>query len=63
MWIHHFVILQLFHPKFRMEKDIHLEHENSGLFLYQFTLDETQEHMNLFHASPRYEWLLLGKNL
>jgi hypothetical protein len=62
MWIHHFVILQLFHPKFSMEKDICFEHENSGLFLHEFTLDKTQECMNLFHDSPRYEWLWLGKN-
>jgi hypothetical protein len=62
VWIHHFVILQLFHPKFRMEKDICFEHENSGLFLWQSTFDETQEYMNLFHDSPRYEWLWLGKN-
>jgi hypothetical protein len=26
MWIHHFVIQQLFHPKFCMEKDIRFEH-------------------------------------
>jgi hypothetical protein len=62
MWIHHFVILQLFHPKFCMEKDIRFEHENSGLFLCQFTVDETQEYMNLFRNSPRYEWLWLGKS-
>ncbi len=62
MWIHHFVILQLFHPKFCMEKDIRFEHKNSGLFLCQFTFDETQEYMNLFHDSPRYEWLWLGKS-
>jgi hypothetical protein len=60
MWIHHFVTLQLFHPKFRIEKDIRFGHENSGLFLRKFTLDETQEYMNLFHDSPRYEWLWLG---
>jgi hypothetical protein len=62
MWIHHFVILQLFHPKFCMEKEILFEHKNSGLFLSQFTLDETQEYMNLFHDSPRYEWLWLGRS-
>jgi hypothetical protein len=45
-----------------MEKDIHFEHENSGLFLHQFTLDETGEYMNHFHNTPRYEWLWLGKN-
>ncbi len=38
-WIHHFVILQLFHPKFCMEKDIRFEHKNSGLFLCQLSLD------------------------
>jgi hypothetical protein len=43
MWIHHFFILKLFHPKFHMEKDICFEHKNSGLFLCQFTLEETQE--------------------
>jgi hypothetical protein len=62
MWIHHFAILQLFHPKFCMEKDIHFEHKNSGLFLCQFTLEETQEYINLFHDTPRYEWLWLDEN-
>jgi hypothetical protein len=45
-----------------MEKDIRFEHKNSGLFLRQFTLDETEEYMNHFHDTPRYEWLWLGKN-
>ncbi len=62
MWIHHFVILQLFHPKFCTEKEIRFEHKKSRLFLRQFTLDETEEYMNHFHDTPRYEWLLLGKN-
>jgi hypothetical protein len=64
MWIHHFVILQLFHPKFCMENDICFEHKNSGLFLCQFTLDETQEYINInhFHDTLRYEWLWLSKN-
>jgi hypothetical protein len=55
MWNHHFGILQLFHPKFCMEKDIRFEHENGILILPQFTFNETQEYMNLFHDSPRYE--------
>ncbi len=49
-------------PQVCMEKDIRFEHKNSELYLCQFTLDETQEYMNLFHDSPRYEWLRLGKN-
>ncbi len=55
MWIHHFGILQLIHPKFCMKKDIRFENKNSGLFLRQYTLDETEEYMNHFHGTPRYE--------
>ncbi len=62
MWIHHFVILQLFHPKFRNEKDVCFEHEDSTLFLCNITLDETQQYINLYHDSPCYEWLWLGRN-
>ncbi len=62
MWTHHFVILQLFHPNFCIEKDTCFEHKNSGLFLCQFTLDETEEYMNQFYDTPRYKWLWLGKN-
>ncbi len=41
MWIHHFMILELFHPKFCNEKDDRFEHEDSTLFLCKITLDET----------------------
>ncbi len=34
MWIHHFVILQLFHPKFQNEKDIRFEHKNSRFYFF-----------------------------
>ena len=62
MWIHHFVILQLFHPKFCNEKDVRFQHEDSTMFLCKITLDETQQYINLYHDSPRYEWLWLGRN-
>jgi hypothetical protein len=62
MWIHHFVILQLFHPKFCNEKDVRFQHEDSTMFLHKITLDETQQYINLYHDSPRYEWLWLGRN-
>jgi hypothetical protein len=55
MWIHHFVILQLFHPKFCIEKDVRFEHENSRLLLCKITLDKTQQYINLYHDSPQYE--------
>ncbi len=62
MWIHHFVIVQLFHPKFHTKKDVRFEHEDSTLFLHKITLDKTQQYINLYHDSPRYEWLWLGRN-
>jgi hypothetical protein len=61
MWIHHFVILQLFHPMFCTEKNVCFEHEDSTLFLCKITLDETQHYINLYHDSPRYEWLWVGR--
>ncbi len=62
MWIHHFVILQLFHPKYRNEKDVCFQHEDSTMFLCKITLGKTQQYINLYHDSPRYEWLWLGRN-
>ncbi len=62
MWIHHFVILQLFHPKFRNEIDVRFEHEDSILFLCKITLDKTQQYINLYHDSLCFEWLWLGRN-
>jgi hypothetical protein len=49
-------------PQVLYGKNIRFEHKNSGLFLCQFTHDETEEYMNHFHNTPRYEWLWLGKN-
>jgi hypothetical protein len=62
MWIHHFVILQLFHSKFHNEKDVCFQHEDSTMFLCKITLDKTQQYIHLYHDSSRYEWLWLGRN-
>ncbi len=45
MWIQHFVILQMFHPKFCRAKNILFKHKNSGLFVCWFTHKETQEYV------------------
>ena len=62
MWIHHFVILQLFHPKFCNEKDVRFEHDDNTMFLRKISFDETQQYISLYHDSPHYEWLWLGRN-
>ncbi len=62
MWIYHFVILQLFHPKFCNEKGVCFQHDDNIMFLRKITLDETQQYITLYHDSPRYERLWLGRN-
>jgi hypothetical protein len=63
IWIDHFCCPTIVSPQVsKMKKDICFKHKNSGLFVCQFTHKETQEYINLFHITPRYEWLWLGKN-
>ncbi len=63
MWIHHFVILQLFHPKFLEIKSVKFLHDNHSSFVCQFTIDEQQEYTNIFEKFPNYNWLWLGWNV
>ncbi len=44
------------------QPSIHFKHKNSGLFVLQFSIEETQEYINIFHDTLRYKWLWLGKN-
>jgi hypothetical protein len=44
MWIHHFSILQLFHPKYKFFWKIHFVHDNHALFVHHCTHDKFQEH-------------------
>ena len=52
MWIHHFVILQLFHPKFLKIESTEFLHNNYFSFVHQFTTDEQHEYTNIFEAFP-----------
>jgi hypothetical protein len=63
MCIHHFVILQLFHPKYQKVQKIHFVHDNHCLFVCHFNHDEDQEHTNLFEDTPRYEYLWLDQRI
>jgi hypothetical protein len=55
MWIHHFVILQLFHPKYQKVQNINFVHDNHSLFVRHFYHDEDQEYTNLYEDTPRFE--------
>jgi hypothetical protein len=47
MWIHHFVILQLFHPKYKYVWKINFVHNNHALFARHCIHDEFQEHEHI----------------
>ncbi len=63
MWIHQFLILQLFHPKFLKIKSAEFLHDNHSSFVCQFTTDKQQEYTNIFEEFPNYNWLWLGRNV
>jgi hypothetical protein len=63
MLIHHFVILQLFHAKFKKVGDINFVHDNHSLFLLHFNHNEEQEHTNIFEDMPSFECLQLGERI
>ncbi len=63
MWIHHFVFLQLFHPKLLKIESAEFLHDNHSSFDCQFTTNDKQLYKNIFEESPMYNWLWLGRNV
>ncbi len=63
MWIHHFVILQLFHGKFKKDGNINFVHDNHSLFVRHFNHNEEQEYMNIFEDMSSFEFLWLGERI
>jgi hypothetical protein len=52
MWIHHFVILQLIHPKFLKIESPEFLPDNYSSFVCQFTTDKQQEYTNILEKFP-----------
>jgi hypothetical protein len=64
MWIHHFVILQLFHPKYKNVRKINFIHDNHALFVRHCTHNEFHEHANILNdTSAVYQNFLSLENL
>jgi hypothetical protein len=63
IWIHHFLILQLFHAKFKKVGNIDFVHDNLSLFVCHFNHDEEQEYTNIFEVMPPLKCLWLGKSI
>jgi hypothetical protein len=62
MWIHHFVILQLFHPKLLKVESTEFLQDKHSSFVCQFTTNDQQLYKDIFEQSPIYNWLWLGRN-
>jgi hypothetical protein len=61
MWIHHFVTLQLFHPKFRNCDDVNFLHENYSMFVCRFNSDDLKNYLSIFGKHPHFNYLWLGR--
>ena len=65
LWIHHFVILQLFHPLFRIypgeECEYQFKDDNHHLFVERMTDTQLEAYTKLYGDSPNYSWVWLGE--
>jgi hypothetical protein len=60
MWIHHVVILQLFHPKFRHCDNVNFLHENYSKFVSRFNSENIKKYASIFGERPSFNYLWLG---
>ena len=65
LWIHHFVILQLFHRLFRVypgeECDYEFKDNNYHLFVERMTDTQLEAYTKMYGDSPNYSWMWLGE--
>ena len=61
MWIHHFVILQLFHPKFKLLENVNFLHKNHSKFVRCMNGDDMKKYKSIFHEVPTFNYLWLGR--
>jgi hypothetical protein len=67
LWIHHFVILQLFHPLFRFypgddSAEIEFQDDNHHLFVAKMVNeDQIKMYIKTHGDTPNFSWLWLGE--
>ena len=61
MWIHHFVILQLFHPKFKNWDEVNFLHENHSKFVCRVDSDDMKKYESIYGELPSFNYLWLGR--
>jgi hypothetical protein len=64
LWIHHFVILQLFHPLFRFYpgdgSPISFSDDNHNLFVQRISDRHIQLYIKIYGDTPNFSWIWLG---
>jgi hypothetical protein len=64
LWIHHFVILQLFHPLFCFypgdDSPISFSDDNHNLFVERISDRHIQLYIKIFGDTPNFSWMWLG---
>jgi hypothetical protein len=65
LWIHHFAIIQLFHPCFRLylhgNTKVKFLNDNHHLFLRQFTPEDLKHYIDIYGDSPNHSYLWVGE--
>ena len=66
LWIHHLVILQLFHPLFRFypgddSAEIDFHDDNHHLFVAKMNEDQIKMYIKTYGETPNFSWLWLGE--
>jgi hypothetical protein len=65
LWIHHFAILQLFHPYFHMylndPLDVNFLNDNHHVFLRKFSPEDLKSYIDIYGDSPNYSFCGLVK--
>jgi hypothetical protein len=65
LWIHHFVILQLFHPLFHFypgdDSELPFTDSNHNLFVVKINEENLKTYINHYGDTPNYAWLWKGK--
>jgi hypothetical protein len=57
MWIHHFIILQLFHRRFRQHDDVNFINDNCSSFVKEMTKGEMDHYYAKHNKWPNFRYL------
>ncbi len=62
LWVHHFVILQIFHPFFCNLDSVCFWSKNAHDIVGCTTSDIQQQYTDIYQDSPNFDYVWLGRN-